>query len=67
MSDIFLTAEWRKLAIVNYKINPEILQKYLPYRTELDYWNGVCYVSLVGFMFMNVKIKRDQNSVSYGF
>lgn len=26
----FLKAEWRKLAIINYEINPEILQPYLP-------------------------------------
>lgn len=57
MSKSFLTAEWRKLAIANYKVSPEILKKYLPYKTELDLWNKVCYVSLVGFMFCNVKVK----------
>lgn len=52
----FLTAEWRKLAIANYEIDPKILEKYLPYKTELDLWEGVCYVSLVGFMFVNTKV-----------
>ncbi|MCY0969304.1 YqjF family protein [Chryseobacterium wangxinyae] len=52
----FLTAEWRKLAIINYDINPEILKKYLPVGTELDYYDGKCYVSLVGFMFLNTKL-----------
>lgn len=57
LSKTFLTAEWRKLVIANYKVSPEILKKYLPYKTELDLWNNICYVSLVGFMFKNVKIR----------
>lgn len=52
----FLKAEWRKLAIINYEINPEILLKYLPKGTELDFYKGKCYVSLVGFMFLNTKL-----------
>lgn len=52
----FLKAEWRKLAIINYEINPEILLKYLPEGTELDFYHKKCYVSLVGFMFLNVKL-----------
>ncbi|OCA77218.1 hypothetical protein BBI01_01770 [Chryseobacterium artocarpi] len=52
----FLKAEWRKLAIINYEINPDILQKYLPEGTELDFYKGKCYVSLVGFMFLNTKL-----------
>ena len=52
----FLTAEWRKLAIANYEIDPDILSKYLPPKTELDLWRGKCYVSLVGFMFLNTKL-----------
>ena len=57
MKKPFLTAEWRKLILVNYAIDPEILKKYLPYKTELDLWEGKCYVSLVGFMFLNTKVK----------
>lgn len=52
----FLTAEWRKLAIANYAVDPQILRPYLPARTELDTWNGRCYVSLVGFMFLNTRL-----------
>lgn len=29
----------------------------MPIGTEFDYWNQKCYVSLVGFMFKNVKLK----------
>jgi uncharacterized protein len=52
----FLNAEWRKLLMANYEVNPELLKPYLPVKTELDLWNGTCYVSLVGFMFVNTKV-----------
>ena len=52
----FLKAEWRKLALANYKIDPEVLRPYVPAGTELDLWNDTCYVSLVGFMFVNTKL-----------
>lgn len=51
-----LTCEWRKLAFANYIVPPEILEKYLPAHTKLDYHNGNCFVSLVGFQFEDVKI-----------
>lgn len=57
MSGTFLKAEWRKLAMANYSIDKKILDKYLPYRTEIDLWNDICYVSLVGFMFKDTKVK----------
>jgi len=57
IGSIFLTAEWRKLAIVNYSIDPLILMPYLPNKTEFDLWNDKCLVSLVGFRFINTKIK----------
>jgi uncharacterized protein len=52
----FLKAQWNDLAIVNYEIDARILENYLPKGTELDIWNGKCYVSLIGFMFEDVKI-----------
>lgn len=52
----FLKAEWRKLAIANYEVQPEILKPLLPYQTELDYWEGKAYVSLVGFRFLNTRL-----------
>lgn len=52
----FLKAEWRKLALANYAIDPNILKPYLPANTELDTWGDTHYVSLVGFMFLNTKI-----------
>ncbi|WP_375562316.1 YqjF family protein [Bernardetia sp. OM2101] len=52
----FLKAEWRKLAIANYEIDPKLLLPYLPFGTKLDLWKGKCYVSLIGFMFKDVKL-----------
>ena len=52
----FLTAEWRKLAFANYEINPAILEPHVPYGTELDLWQGRCFCSLIGFMFLNTKL-----------
>jgi uncharacterized protein len=52
----FLTAEWRKLVMANYVVQPEILKPYLPDGTELDFFHGQCYVSLVGFNFVNTRV-----------
>ncbi|HLZ16069.1 MAG TPA: DUF2071 domain-containing protein, partial [Cyclobacteriaceae bacterium] len=57
MTGNFLTAEWRKLAMANYAIDKKILDPYLPRKTEIDLWDNTCYVSLVGFMFLNTKIR----------
>jgi uncharacterized protein YqjF (DUF2071 family) len=57
MRKTFLTAEWRKLAIANYSVDPDLLIPYLPYKTELDFWKNKCYVSLVGFRFIKTKLK----------
>jgi uncharacterized protein len=52
----FLTAEWRKLALANYAVDERVLEKYVPYGTELERFCGTCYVSLVGFMFLNTRV-----------
>ncbi len=53
----FLSAEWRKLLMANYVVPPSYLEVFVPPGTELDYWEGKCYVSLVGFMFLNTAVK----------
>jgi hypothetical protein len=52
----FLNAEWRKLAVANYVIDPSVVAKYVPPGTELDLWEGKCYISLIGFMFVETKL-----------
>lgn len=54
---MFLTAEWRKLALAQYEVEKSVLEKYLPPNTVLDDWQGKYYVSLVGFMFLDVKLR----------
>lgn len=51
-----LTCEWRKLAFANYIVPPEVVEKYLPAHTKIDFFNGNCLVSLVGFEFRNVEM-----------
>ncbi|MEH6536414.1 MAG: DUF2071 domain-containing protein [Psychroserpens sp.] len=52
----FLEAYWKNLLLVNYEIDPQLLQAYVPKGTQLDLFNGKCYVSVVGFMFKNTKV-----------
>jgi hypothetical protein len=56
MLSTFLTAEWKNLIMANYIVDPAVLKRYLPNKTELDLFNGNAYVSLVGFMFANTRI-----------
>ncbi len=43
--------------MANYSVDRKLLEQFLPCKTEIDIWNDTCYVSLVGFMFLNTKIK----------
>ena len=52
----FLKASWENLILVNYIISPDTIKEYVPNGTELDTWNGNCYISLVGFMFKNTRL-----------
>ena len=53
----FLTAQWRKLAMVNYAVDPDLLKPFVPFGTELDMFTDTCYVSLVGFLFSHTRLK----------
>jgi uncharacterized protein YqjF (DUF2071 family) len=55
-SSPFLTAEWRNLILLNYHIEPALLQPLVPPGTELDLWNDQVYISLVGFMFLHTRV-----------
>src|SRR5436189_6055749 len=55
-SAVFLTAEWRHLALLNYAIEPSILAPLVPKGTELDSWHGTTFVSVVGFLFENTRV-----------
>lgn len=52
----FLSARWEHLILANYVVDPEVLKPYVPAGTLLDFFEGKCYVSLVGFMFNRTRI-----------
>jgi uncharacterized protein YqjF (DUF2071 family) len=52
----FLTAEWRHLAVLNYAVEPSLLEPYVPRGTTLDTYQGKVYVSIVGFLFLKTKV-----------
>jgi uncharacterized protein YqjF (DUF2071 family) len=54
---VFLTAEWRHLAMLNYEVDRELLLEFVPRGTELDAWNGRVFVSLVGFRFLKTRVR----------
>jgi uncharacterized protein YqjF (DUF2071 family) len=53
---VFLSAEWRDLVMVNYEVDPKLLNDYVPPGTALDSYDGRTYVSLVGFQFRRTKL-----------
>jgi uncharacterized protein YqjF (DUF2071 family) len=53
---VFLTAEWRDLVMLNFEVDPRLLDKYVPGGTTLDSFLGKTYVSLVGFRFCRTKL-----------
>src|SRR6266571_9201005 len=52
----FLTAKWRSLAMLNYQVDAAILKPHVPAGTELDSFDGVFYISMVGFMFQRTRV-----------
>lgn len=52
----FLTAEWRDVALLNYEVDPDLLRRFVPAGTELDFWNRKTFVSLVGFRFLKTRV-----------
>src|SRR3954453_487726 len=52
----FLTANWRYLAMLNFAIDPKILQPLVPVETELDFHEGRTFVSVVGFLFLGTRV-----------
>jgi uncharacterized protein YqjF (DUF2071 family) len=55
-SRIFLTAEWRNLLMLNYAVDPSVLERFVPEGTELDSYDGKTYLSLIGFQFNRTRV-----------
>jgi hypothetical protein len=52
----FLTAEWKNLVMLNYAVDPSLLEPLVPAGTELDAFEGRTYLSLVGFEFNRTRV-----------
>lgn len=52
----FLTANWRYLLMLNYKVHPSIIAPHVPAGTEIDLHDGCAYISIVGFLFLNTRV-----------
>ena len=53
---VFLTGQWKYLAMLNYEIDPGVLAARVPRGTELDSWQGTTLVSVVGFLFLETRV-----------
>jgi uncharacterized protein len=54
--EIFLTAEWANLILLNYAVEPAMLSRYIPAGTEVDAFGGKTYTSLVGCGFNRTRL-----------
>lgn len=52
----FLTAEWRRLGLITYDLDPDALTPLLPPGCEPDTLNGRAFVSFVLFDFLNTRV-----------
>lgn len=56
MPRTFLTAQWRNLILANYAVPESLLRPRLPPGVDLDRRGGECFVSLVGFQFLDTRV-----------
>ncbi len=42
--------------MANYAIDPDLLTEFLPKGTELDFYDGKCFASLVAFKFLDTEV-----------
>jgi uncharacterized protein len=53
---VFLSARWHALVMLNYEIDPAVLEPLVPPGTLLDTHDGRTYVSMVGFLFLRTRV-----------
>jgi uncharacterized protein YqjF (DUF2071 family) len=52
----FLTAEWKNLLMLNYVVDAALLEPLVPAGTELDWFSGKAWLSLIGFKFNRTRV-----------
>lgn len=55
MNEPFLTAAWRYLVLLNFRVSERLLAPYVPRGTAVDTWQGDAWISLVGFRFLDTR------------
>lgn len=53
----FLTARWHDLVLLNYEVPAALLEPLVPAGTSLDAHDGRLFASVVGFRFLDTRIK----------
>ena len=53
----FLTATWQHLVMLNFAADPAVLEPLVPRGVVLDDFDGQHFVSIVGFQFLNTKVR----------
>jgi hypothetical protein len=56
MPRTFLTAQWRNLILANFAVPEDLLRPLLPPGCALDFREGQCWASLVGFQFLDTRV-----------
>jgi uncharacterized protein YqjF (DUF2071 family) len=57
MTRPFLTAAWRNLAMLNWAVKPALIEPFVPRGTSIDLFQGRTFISLVGFMFLDTRVR----------
>lgn len=57
MPTTFLSARWKHLLMLNWTVDPALLQAFVPEGTVLDQHGGATWISLVAFMFLDTRLK----------
>ncbi len=42
--------------MLNYVVDPALIERLVPVGTEIDYENGETFVSIVGFLFLETRL-----------
>jgi uncharacterized protein YqjF (DUF2071 family) len=53
----FLSARWHHLVMLNYQVPEQVLLPHVPRGTELDTHQGRCFASMVGFQFLDTRVR----------
>jgi uncharacterized protein YqjF (DUF2071 family) len=56
MSETFLSARWQRLVMLNWAVEPALLEARVPRGTVLDREGGHVWISAVGFLFLDTRV-----------